>query len=477
MFRSVFQLARRAKPAKSVLHSGGLRVCSPTAGAAFARVHVRSFCADGPSGTDMKMMAAVLSTYGPLAVRKVMAMLGSKSNSSKTWPPGKTVKIGFQEKDTQKDTKNFAWNPETKYFHEMIMKQDAIGDFEVSYQDKDGDKVHLDATKLEIEEFLADHCQHPNPKLLVEWRPPTTVEIIQSTVKKAKNWLTGEGAASDQAVKDAQEKVEKEGGKITVNSGSGRSLVDHKGYKKEEWPGVVDRLAKELRLSEEQKEGLLNAGCRDDGKGQSFLQEMVGNKIVTQFTAYHTVCHGDKIDVVYGKHEESMEVSGGGTSLPSQNCIQYNDALFAVWPPGSPHSTTRGDDMKGLTTEIPSGWQVVDSSQEGFDAIRQRVIVPYGWHAGVVLTSGPDGKLQGWQTAYWGSSAGLEWYPVENSIQKKDESRFHFNDDGLSLRLLIQAHPSANHELVNNWKRYVQLSAQREWSQRLGMAHGGAIEA
>ena len=434
---------------------------------------MRSFCADGPSGTDMKMMAAVLSTYGPLAVRKVMAMLGSKSNSSKTWPPGKTVKIAFQEKDTLNDTKNFAWNPETRYFHEMIMKHDAIGDFEVSYKDEDGDKVHLDATKLEIEEFLADHSQHPNPKLLVEWRPPTTVEIIQSTVRKAKNWLTGEGAASDQAVKDAQEKVEKEGGKITVSSGSGRSLVDHKGYKKEEWPGVVDRLAKELRLSEEQKEGLLNAVCRDDGKGQSFLQEMVGNKIVTQFTAYHTVCHGDKIDVVYGKHEESMEVSGGAASLPSENCIQYNDTLFAVWP-GSPHSKTSGEDMKGLTVEIPSGWQVVDSSQEGFDSILQRVIAPYGWHTFALLTSGPDGKLQGWCTASF-SPAGGKWYNVEDYIQKKDAFRFHFK--GASFRLLIQAHPSANHELVNNWKRYVQLSAQREWSQRLGMAHGGAIEA
>ena len=56
--------------------------------------------------------------------------------------------------------------------------------------------------------------------------------------------------------------MEKEGGKITVSSGSGRSLVDHKGYKKEEWPGeAVDRLAlQNLDFPEEQKEGLLNAG-------------------------------------------------------------------------------------------------------------------------------------------------------------------------------------------------------------------------
>ena len=197
------------------------------------------------------------------------------------------------------------------------------------------------------------------------------------------------------------------------------------------------------------------------------------HKIVTQFSAYHIVRRGDKIDVVYGKHVESMEVSGGGTSLPSENCIQHNGSLFAVWPPGgSPHSKTRGEDMKGLTVEIPSGWQVVDSSQEGFDSIRQRVIAPYGWHTNALVTSGPDGKLQGWRTANWGSFAGEQCTPskMEDYIQKKDEFRFHFT--GISFRLLIQVHPSANHELVNNWKRYVQLSAQREWSQRLGMAQG-----
>ena len=348
------------------------------------------------------------------------------------------------------------------------MKQEAIGDFEVSYQDKDGDKVHLDPTKLEIEAFLKDHSQHPNPKLLVEWRPPTTVELIQSKVRKAKNWLTGGGGATDQAVQDAQEKVAKQGGKITMSSGSGRSLVDHKGYRKEEWHDVVKGLSIELGLSEGEKDALLNAGRRAEGKAQHFRQNIVGNKIVTQFTAYHTVCHDDLIDVVYGKHEESMEVSGGATSLPSENRIQYDETLFAVWPPASPHSKTRGEDMKGLTVELPSGWKIVDSSQEGFESIRQHVIVPYGWHTDVLVTSGGAGTEHAWQTARH-SSPGGPWL-VDSWVQKKDESHFHFKST--SGRLLIQAHPSANHELVNNWKRYVQLSAQREWSQRLGMAQG-----
>ena len=414
--------------------------------------------------------------YGPQAVRKIMAMLGPKWDGPMTWPPGKTVKIAFHEVDAGKEAKIFVWKPESEVsFREILMKQAAIGDFEISYQDKDGDRVQLDATKSAIEAFLSDHSHHPSPKLQVEWRPPTTGETIQSKVKKAKNWLTGGGGATDQAVQDAEEKVAKQGGKIAMSSGSGRSLVDHRGYPKADWPEAVKGLAQQMKLSEDERAALQSAGLCEDAKAQDFREDIVGNKIVTQFTAYHIVRRGEVIDVVYGKHEESMEVSGG-PSLPSENCIQYNDTLFAVWPPGSPHSKTAGVDMRGLTVEIPSGWQVVDSSQEGFDAIRQRVIAPYGWHANNLLASGPGGKLQGWRTANCGTSAGEQWTDkMEDWIQKKDESRFHFT--GASLRLLIQAHPSANHELVNNWKRYVQLSAQREWSQRLGMAHGGAIEA
>lgn len=384
------------------------------------------------------------------------------------------MKIAFREKDNGKDPKIFLWKPESEAsFREIIMKQAAIGDFEVSYQDKDGDKVHLDPTKLEIEAFLKDHSQHPNPKLLVEWRPPTTVEIIQSTVQKAKNWLTGEGAASDQAVKDAQEKVEKEGGQIAVSSGAGRSLVDHKGYRREDWAEAVKGLALQMGLSEDERQAFQSAGLCEDGKAQHFREDIVGNKIVTELSAYHIVRHGDKIHVVYGKHVESMEVSGGATSLPSENCIQYNGTLFAVWPPASPHSKTRGEDMDGLTVELHSGWKVVDSTQEGFGSILQWVIAPYGWHTNVLVTSGADGKLHGWHTARF-SPPGDSW-GVVSWVEKKDESHFHFKST--SARLLIQAHPSANHELVNNWKRYVQLSAQREWSQRLGMPHGGAIEA
>eukprot|EP00435_Cladocopium_sp_Y103_P032443 s656_g8.t1 len=303
---------------------------------------------------SIEVLEAVSSVlkYGPEAVRKIKELLWFKPDSSGTWPPGKIVKIALQEveKEPAKESTIFLWRPETEYFHEVIMKQTAIGDFKVFYQDK-------------------------------------------------------------------------------------------------------------------------------DGKAQHFREDIVGNKIVTQFFAYHIVRRGDLIDVVYGKHKESMEVSGG-PSLPSQNCIQYNGNLFAVWPPASPHSKTSSGDMKGLTEELPPGWQIVDSSQEGFDGIRQWVIAPYGWHTSCLLTRGPNGQLQGWKTPGWScDNAGEQWKPdkMENYIEKKDESRFHFRLS--SLRLLIQAHPSANHELVNNWKRYVQLSAQHEWAQRLGMPQGPQVES
>lgn len=95
-------------------------------------------------------------------------MLGSKAKSSTTWPSGKTIKIAFHETGSGKDGKIFVWKPDKEYFHEVIMKAaTGIGDFDVSYQDKDGDTLQLDATKPGIEAFLADHGQHENPKLKV----------------------------------------------------------------------------------------------------------------------------------------------------------------------------------------------------------------------------------------------------------------------------------------------------------------------
>ena len=54
--------------------------------------------------------------------------------------------------------------------------------------------------------ICTDHCLHPALGLSefceVEWRPPTTMETIKSNLHKAKVWLTGQGNATDQVVKE-----------------------------------------------------------------------------------------------------------------------------------------------------------------------------------------------------------------------------------------------------------------------------------
>lgn len=102
--------------------------------------------------------------YGPQAVRKIMAMFGPTAT---TWPEGKAVKIDFHQKDTG-ETKTVVWKPERRYLHEVIMNAQsgiAIQDFEVSYEDNEGEKIELDATKLGIEDYLAEHRDHASPRL------------------------------------------------------------------------------------------------------------------------------------------------------------------------------------------------------------------------------------------------------------------------------------------------------------------------
>ena len=125
----------------------------------------------------------------------------------------------------RKHPKIFQWKPESEYFHEVIMRQAAIGDFEVSYQDKDGDKVQLDATKPGIEAFLSDHNQHSQPQAASGVAPAHDWRDHPKHSQESQKLVDWRGGATDQAVKAAQEKVEKEGGKITVSSGSGEAWL------------------------------------------------------------------------------------------------------------------------------------------------------------------------------------------------------------------------------------------------------------
>ncbi|CAE7258724.1 unnamed protein product [Symbiodinium sp. CCMP2456] len=295
-----------------------------------------------------------------------------------------------------------------------------------------------------------------------------TWEQLQHKLNSAKSWLTGQGAATDKAVQDAQHKVEQNGGKIVSSESCGRRFVDHKGYQVERWHQAVDGLKQELELWDTEAAPFKNALIRDEGKGVHFIEKTsTGKRIATAYIAYRIVKHDSRIDIIYGKHEESMEVSGEATPLPTQNCIQYDGRTFSVWPPAHPHSRERGEDMEGLVVDVPGGWRVVDSSQAGFENVAKWVVAPYGWHADVLVTQGPEGIFELWKSARYGSYAGLRLDASSCPVKKIDESRYQLIH--ASYRLLIEALPAASPELVNNWKRYVQLSAQREWSQRLGM--------
>ena len=128
--------------------------------------------------------------------------------------------------------------------------------------------------------------------------------------------------------------------------------------------------------------------------------------------------------------------------------------------------------MKGVAVEIPLGWQIVDSSQEGFESIQTEVVATYGWQTSVLVTKGAPGQLdslQGWLTKHHGAQAGTHLAMQASWVRQLDASRYRF--DHVSLRLLIELKPcetpAPSHELASAWKRFVQLSAQRDWSQRL----------
>lgn len=198
--------------------------------------------------------------------------------------------------------------------------------------------------------------------------------------------------------------------------------------------------------------------------------------------AYWTLRHGDRINIVYGKHEEAMQMTPTEqnaarppTPLAPENCIQHGGRTFSVLPQASPHNVEAGQDMIGKVVEIPAGWQVVDSSQEGFESIRTQVIALYGWKTCVLVTKGAEGQpdgLHGWQTKYHNANAGVHWQMPSGYVAQIDASRYRI-DKG-SVRLLIELKPCEtpapsppSHELASTWKRFVQLSAQRDWSQRL----------
>ena len=194
--------------------------------------------------------------------------------------------------------------------------------------------------------------------------------------------------------------------------------------------------------------------------------------------AYWTLRHADRINIVYGKHEEAMQMAPTEqnaarppTPLPPENCIQHGGRTFSVLPQASPHNVEAGQDMKGKVVEIPAGWQIVDCSQEGFESIRTRVVASYKWRANMLVTKRTRGphRHHAWRTNCIGRDAGTHVDENSSWLAQLDASRYRFDD--YSFRLLIECETPApsppSHELASTWKRFVQLSAQRDWSQRL----------
>ncbi|CAK9058297.1 Uncharacterized protein SCF082_LOCUS31106 [Durusdinium trenchii] len=412
--------------------------------------------------------------HAPEAMKKIEALKSAVPEKKQAaWPA--QVKVEFLEEKNEGQPKVVKWRTEREYLHEVLDKAGlSMGDFNIFYKDNSGDEMSLEVTKMGVEDFFDDHSSPA--RLQVIWRPLTMVEKGNTKIQTAKAWLTGQGSATDEAVKDAQDKVETNGGRVVPSRcGSGRGFIHHKGYKIECWKEAVDGIKDELNLTPEKARGLQNAALLDEGKGVSQNLDREGNKITLSYAAYSTVTHDDKIDIVYGNHVETMEVSPSGTSLPPENCIQYGGRTFSVWPPGPPHSTEAGHDMDGLHVDLPPGWQIVDSSQEGFESIRKWVIAPYGWHTIDLVTKSGE-TLKAWHTRRGGSVAGDFGGDLSNQVSLRGQSSFKFNTSG-SYRILIEALPSASPELINHWKRYVELSAQREWSQRLSLPMAGVLSA
>ncbi|CAK9058304.1 Uncharacterized protein SCF082_LOCUS31112 [Durusdinium trenchii] len=418
-------------------------------------------------------------------MRKIGALVSALSEKKAVWP--EKVKIEFLEETNQGQPKVAQWRPHSEYLHQVFQEAGlSMGDFNIFYKDKDGEQMLLKPTKMGVEDFLHDHSDPP--RLQVRWRPPTFSESAKQTVQariKAFKDFIGRGEATDEAMKKAQNELEQKGGRVVPSSSvSGRSFIDHKGYGAEKWDEAVAGLEKELKLTQAESEALKIASLRREGKGAFHHEERNGNRLKTAYIAYSTVkspaeSGGDgtskeTIDIVYGKHEETMEISKSVTSLPPENCIQYGGRTFSVWPPGPPHSTTHGTDMCGLQVDLPPGWQIVDSSQEGFENIRKWVIAPYGWHTIDLVTKSGE-TLKAWRTRGGGIEAG-KFFDLSTEVSLLGQSSFKFNSSG-SYRILIEALPSASPELINHWKRYVELSAQREWSQRLSLPMAGALSA
>lgn len=99
---------------------------------------------------------------------------------------------------------------------------------------------------------------------------------------------------------------------------------------------------------------------------------------------------------------------------------------------------------------------------EGADTLVRDVVSPYYWGTdGVFCKRGDDWPMfyTSTQGDLRGKLASGDW--LEPGV---DGRGFCFKMTG---RLLIEQIPQGSAPLINNWKRYVQLSAEKDWGARL----------
>jgi len=423
----------------------------------------------GQSLQDWASIAKALyeSGLGEPALEKLKAFFGASAG-----PLPEKVKLDFWDEANKKET--FVWRPQSEYLHDSFRRIGKnIHDFSISFIDKDGDELKLEYSKMDIEEMFKS-IQAP-ARLSVRWQAPSlqqracgTASVVRSKVsdgvREAIHWITGGGKASEADVKSMQDMVEQKGGRIVPHM-NGASLINHKGYHVDKWAEACKYLGKELKLSEEETEGLIAAQYRDEGQGVHFQDIVERGVRRTRYIAYRTVREDAKLHIIYGRHELSMEAMESGAAFPMQNCIKLGARTFTVLPPASPHMHGVGSEMDGRPFDVPSGWTISNASADGFAALARDVIGAYYWHTDYIVASGSKG-WPAWTTRNQnrpgeGAVSDLHWFSC-------DEERKTCQFTSRSARVLIEQTQHTSFDLLKDWKRYVQLSAQVDWTSRLG---------
>lgn len=389
-------------------------------------------------------MCLDLPTYGSPAVRKLRDFSAVARN---VWPA--RVKLDFGQSDGGGTT--VVWRCKEQQLHDVFHhSQLYIHDFKLVYHDADGDIIELQPTEAGISEWANEAgC---SMRLGVEWRLATYTESLVENLQHAK------------------QEVEESGGSIIPGHRSPR-FVDHRGYDATTWTEVCPRIATELGLSDSEKEGLLNAVYREEGRSFHSVDRVDENRVITRIAGYHTMRRGEKIDLVYGVQEFAMEaVMSRSMRCPLDICIRFGTTVFQVLPPASPDIKERGTDTENKEFDIPAGWQVVNSSRDGFNEILTNVIRPHNWHAHWIVTLGPgERRCSSWGTAQGGTHAGkMETNSCPFSLSA-DGKTGKFTG-GASYRLLIEQGASIATDLIHKWRKYAELSAYLAWAEHVRLA-------